>query len=959
MRTKWISSVAILCFLLFLSGCSESQYDYTSSFENVGEKSVSGIERDRSLSNRSLEGQIDFYSKLVPVKMTIIPIDENLKETKSVEGEIKEDGGVYLFSTAKVNYPTSLIKIRYTCKSKDSTQDFKMDLSHYANIANNSSPEISFAAAIKNHRIASLIEDDVFSFNIANLKATRELYHILRLDSVTKILKSPDSLTSKTLNWYVETMSYFYLGGHLDSTFLNRFEHLSLALENESSWWSFVSEVEIADSIVQNFRNRFFHIDTSLKVFADFWSKAYKLPVCDSSNFLDTIKNPAKSSIFFDDVFICNKGDSKSDFYYWHPLNETEKIIGLCPLQQECVKEYNGVLYVSSKSDLEWRLGNAKEVLIHVYGECNQEKWNQVRIVHDTMFLCKKNSDWTKDFDTLSINHNALVEAYALNKYGECTDTNNLAKGDIDAFNFVQCINKKWTNIGEEYYFGDSCTESRSGELLRTPRATYYMCRYYWNKYTWVSLLAPEYYGDICDADSKKTIVNYDNKYFKCDYGPTRSSGGWVVLNAEDVLPPISNKDTCLEKRILKYNDVYYICRDKEWFALSKEEAIPPVIDERPCGSHEDNTFVKYGEDYYTCKDHNWSFVEKKDVPLPEIHGDSCDSRYWGHMVEYNNEYFICSRNDYSSSQMGYWSKPDKAPATVYEYNKTRGSECAAGQVGTTLEWNSKIGALMGCVMNAATNVYEWGIVLLNFPMSISEQKIVGGEFKTDDTYEIIVDGITYEFSGFRLSRASDEWNNNLWAHINNHHVVIDGNRYEAEWVDSNLYINKIRGETSISLADIEPKSSSYNDFYETWFKWVDQSNTCKGGASGFHFPITSIQVNEYGEDLFDDWNTAKSFCPKGFHIPDTTEWKKSNINTHANAIAPVVETYEPERRCNIKKYSKGFVLLWSSTEKDSITQYCLGYTTTQDYGESRKNFLECPKDLFPLAQVVCVKDKQ
>lgn len=960
MRDKYILFVMLLASLFFLSGCFNSSYDYTSGFEDVGENSVTGSEQDSSLSNRSLNGQFAFSLKLVPVKVEVIAIDENLKEKKTIAGKIAEDG--YSFSVDKFSYPTSLIKIRYTLKNLN--RDFKMNFSQYASIADNHNLSITLASAIKGSRIESLIDDDAFSFDAADLKATRELYHILRLDSATAGLKSSDSLSHwlavNTMNSYVENMSYSYFGGNFDSTFQKRFELLSSALSDENLWWNSVSKIEIADAIVRNFRDRIIPMDGFLKPFADFWSGAYKLPACDSSNFLDSIKNPAKSSVYFENAFICNKGGSKNVFYYWHPVNEMEDEIGLCPLLYQCSKMYNDSVYVSNRNDMDWRLGNAKETLIYLYGECNNSNYKKVRVACDTIFLCDRDYKgffWSLNIDSLSVSRETFREYLVLKKYGECSKTNNLVKGIVDSTYFVQCVDEKWIEISEDVYFGDSCTEARTGERLRTPRAKYYRCVARGDKYAWIGILAPEYFGDVCDDARNKRIVEHDSVYFKCNSGLSWGTPSWGVLKTEDILPPVFHKDTCRENRVVKYGDVYYICRDKEWKALSKEEIIPPVLDELPCGKSEKQSYVNYDDDYFICDNDKWSLADKDTIPLPIIHGDTCDSRYWEHMVEYDNEYFICSWV-YATLVGGYWYKAEKSSAAVYKYNKNRGSYCASGQEGTSLEWNSEIDALMGCVRNTRTNDYEWGIVRLGDSTSLNEKEFAGGKFKANGVYEVTVDGIAYDFSGFQLSRVADTWKYGLVAYMYNHHVTIGNIRYEAAWADTNLYINSVRGETVVDLSDIEPKSDSYKEFYEMWTDWVEQGNTCNGNAYGFHFPITSIQLKQYGEGFFADWNTAKTFCPKGFHIPDTTEWRKSSINTRTNAIASVVETYEPDHgRCN-DKYSKGLVLLWSSTEKDPDTQFCLGYTTTQSRGDNRKGFLECPKDLFPLGQVMCVKDK-
>jgi hypothetical protein len=294
--------------------------------------------------------------------------------------------------------------------------------------------------------------------------------------------------------------------------------------------------------------------------------------------------------VYFENVFICNKGGSKNVFYYWHPVNEMEDEIGLCPLLYQCSKMYNDSVYVSNRNDMDWRLGNAKETLIYLYGECNNSNYKKVRVACDTIFLCDRDYKgffWSLNIDSLSVSRETFREYLVLKKYGECSKTNNLVKGIVDSTYFVQCVDEKWIEISEGVYFGDSCTEARTGERLRTPRAKYYRCVARGDKYAWIGILAPEYFGDVCDDARNKRIVEHDSVYFKCNSGLSWGTPSWGVLKTEDILPPVFHKDTCRENRVVKYGDVYYICRDKEWKALSKEEIIPPVLDELPCGKSE------------------------------------------------------------------------------------------------------------------------------------------------------------------------------------------------------------------------------------------------------------------------------------------------------------------------------------------------------------------------------------
>lgn len=296
----------LLSISLFLGGCFDSSYDYTSDFKNVDENSKTGKEIDSSLSNRSLKGQFAFPSKIIPVKVDIIVIDDDFNENNVIEGVITQGSSLYSFSVDEFDYPSSLVKIRYVYRLQDSIQNFEMEFSQYASIADGCNPMISLASAIKAYRIKTLLEDDVFFFENADLKATRELYHILRLES--------------DASGNVEALSYGYLGENFDSTFQKRFERLSLALGDEEYWWSYTSEEKIADVFVEDYRDGIISMNDSLMTFANYWSMAYKLPTCDSGAVHDTIKNPAELSAYFEEEFLCDKVQLENVFYYWRPL---------------------------------------------------------------------------------------------------------------------------------------------------------------------------------------------------------------------------------------------------------------------------------------------------------------------------------------------------------------------------------------------------------------------------------------------------------------------------------------------------------------------------------------------------------------------------------------------------------------------------------------------------------------
>lgn len=125
-----------------------------------------------------------------------------------------------------------------------------------------------------------------------------------------------------------------------------------------------------------------------------------------------------------------------------------------------------------------------------------------------------------------------------------------------------------------------------------------------------------------------------------------------------------------------------------------------------------------------------------------------------------------------------------------------------------------------------------------------------------------------------------------------------------------------------------------------------------------------SVSVIAYDENSFVTYEEAKAFCPKGFHIPDTTEFmKKFGFATTLREFrndSPIIWIYGTEFAYGCSGFNTIHAdLFWSGTEKDSDTQYC--YETsmravTMDIKVQR--IVECPKDLYPMVQVLCVMDE-
>ena len=118
--------------------------------------------------------------------------------------------------------------------------------------------------------------------------------------------------------------------------------------------------------------------------------------------------------------------------------------------------------------------------------------------------------------------------------------------------------------------------------------------------------------------------------------------------------------------------------------------------------------------------------------------------------------------------------------------------------------------------------------------------------------------------------------------------------------------------------------------------------NTQPGVSRGFHAHKTLQQ--------------AMDLCPEGFRLPDSTEWR---------TIVPKVREMESFVASSGYGASRRYNLFWTSSEKDSETQYCYEYVLKQNSDISyfwdilAGDLIECPKDLYPMVQALCISEEE
>ena len=75
---------------------------------------------------------------------------------------------------------------------------------------------------------------------------------------------------------------------------------------------------------------------------------------------------------------------------------------------------------------------------------------------------------------------------------------------------------------------------------------------------------------------------------------------------------------------------------------------------------------------------------------------------------------------------------------------------------------------------------------------------------------------------------------------------------------------------------------------------------------------------------------------------------------------SPIVWVFDGGRKTECTFQSKFMYsdIFWTSTEKDAETQKCYEFASVFPYEEKGRRIVDCPKDLYPMAQVLCVQDK-
>ena len=464
------------------------------------------------------------------------------------------------------------------------------------------------------------------------------------------------------------------------------------------------------------------------------------------------------------------------------------------------------------------------------------------------------------------------------------------------------------------------CNGGRSGEMALI-EGKYYLCK----DSVWKESDRNTYFLGECDSLGRGKKAHHDSVgYFICrpDEWP-RSGSKW-----EEVLIPDYYGDECkpeLAGYMKEYDGSLYVCRARAGFS----------------GSH-------------------WEIPSYPEVPEPARNGDLCEKENDGKVVEYGGEGFRCV--------FPVWKNASDYDLKVHRAivrNKYELDYCRNGVEQTTVFWDEVDSSLYGCVSKFTDANFGWGQVryeptIAAFADVYNPRDVAGGIYEGD--YAVSRNGWKYVFTYSGLDSVGDTYRTLHLRRI----FPEGGVPFE---ISGDGVIRAIIGDSAVALDAVDGKSASFDAYFADWKQQVMESTGCPDATvSGiacvpdWDESTFDVVYNRYNENSYTTWEQAKAFCPEGWRIPSAGEWVNDNyaerfyfLNDRALRVRQKLSSGD------YGTFDVKYNFVWTSTEKDSETQYCFEYVKVSSGWYQEKTILsgivECPKDLYPMVQAICVSD--
>ena len=422
----------------------------------------------------------------------------------------------------------------------------------------------------------------------------------------------------------------------------------------------------------------------------------------------------------------------------------------------------------------------------------------------------------------------------------------------------------------------------------------------------------------VVEALGKCTITRkYEKAIFKKGKYYSCNGKEWQGISAPEYFG-----DVCEGGEVVLYDNQYFMCFNTGyWNPIPEEKILPPVKAFEKCRS---GRIVEVDKKFYRCTyvwDREWNEISKEGTEQYKKNGKFCTDSTAGITEKVNDEYFTCK---YYS-----WNKLDNYEIEFYKHDTAHKDECKNGSKGTKIYWND------------VTQVY--------FYCDHKSRKWDYTRFNGRDDYEldafdkgIYLDSCTIQATKNEFTYTVNQVIN--WAgrfEIVNSTATMDSHTYGAKFIDKVPYLSSLRGDQTISLKSLTDKSDSFDDFINQY------------AHSESAYPVYLMQLTHVGKDSYMNFEKAEKFCPKGYHLPDTSGLPENFLNifgvdSTVNHDSPLYVRY------NTKTYL--YDIYWTSVSKDASTQYCLEIRK-EDKDNPKSQIIECPKDLYPGVQTLCFKN--
>ena len=927
--------VLLALFGLMASSCSGDKDDVVvARYDDIGFK----------YSPTELQGAVE-YALMIPEFVRVERLDEKFNSIDSVEVPVDSTiKNAFVFKVGERDYESPFVKI--VAVFMDGKK--KVEFPQYVRLwESNNNLKLNINESLIAGRIDYLMQKEDLDYAAAEEKARSEMTQLFGLDF--------NALYANRYNGvhYANTWGlyepYLYCRHEIsDSLFYSDYRELSEHFAKTGKIDSLMI-VRAADAWLSTFapgkdkNNRptfkSFSRDTLFVSYANYgrvFERLYgiTMPPCNSYNNQVTIEN--KKSEFYGRKFVCPcENEGWSSTCYYRLVDPVEDSLGLCLMQTSTVAEYNNAYYVCKEKDNVWKVESEIDTLLkYRFGECGSSATkNQFFYMKDSLFFCECKGDkcsWSDKYVNKDIGEGdslyvTVLNARGVQKFGTC-QSNNSSSGEkypLDSV-FVECQLGKWVRIDSLTYYLGGCSRDKAEHL-----GAYYSCegsRYDDHYLAWLNIWkeisAPEYYGQNCSISNYGKVVNYDSTYFICEStGPCKDEDYFVVSERQ---------------RALGCN--FY------WKEMGNAEMIPPVINMDVCDRNSINKKVTYDGIFYECQNGKWNVVPQDSLSPPEKAGFICSDSLYDHVKHYGDTYYMCD---------GYfqWRTVPALKGAPYVYRDSLGS--CGSITNKTIYWNETASTFFGCAK--VGNAWDWSEILLGvkpytMPESFKRENFKGGKFVGDSVYTVEVNDVTYRFVFLK---------NTLYLS----HVDLPSGGYDAYFYNGNLFLHVERPQERLRVDSLKSTTETFEEFYKTWVSDITSYSLCGNNqtANVDTVYLTRFNVDSYKDYM--DWNRASKFCPAGYHIPSSEEFMQEDYIAYLTTDmtlrndSPLMWDYYISG-CSVYGNLIYLDLFWTSNEKDESTQECFEYAWHHRDGEKGRRIVDCPKDLYPMVQALCVQDK-